>query len=176
MIKKRLIKRFINRLLHFLARFFPGSRTLRPFLHRLRGVKINGTVFIGEEVYMENEYPENIEINDQCSINVRATILTHFRLGHGKVVLEKKVRVGPHSLISSNSGKTLRIGEGSVVAAGSVVTRSIPKHTMVSGVPAKPIAKVTVPLTLTSSYEDFFKGLRPIMQSGAETNSDIVKG
>ena len=135
MMKKSFIKRFINRLLHFLARFLPGAKTLRPFIHRMRGVKINGTAFIGEDVYIENEYPENVEINDQCSINVRATILAHFRLGYGKVVLEEKVRIGPHSLIASSDGKTLTIGEGSVIAAGSVVTRSIPKYTMVSDFP-----------------------------------------
>jgi hypothetical protein len=41
---------------------------------------------------------------------------------------------------------------------------------MVSGVPAKPIAKVTVPLTLTTSYKDFKKGLKPILSRRTASN------
>ena len=47
-----------------MARFLPGSTSLRPFLHKLRGVRIQGDVFIGDDVYIENEYPECIEIHN----------------------------------------------------------------------------------------------------------------
>jgi len=57
-------RRISNRILHLMARFLPGSKSLRPFLHGLRGVKIHGTVFIGDDVYLENEYPECVEIHD----------------------------------------------------------------------------------------------------------------
>ena len=79
----------VNRVLHLVARFSPGTITLRPFLHRMRGVKISGQVFIGEEVYLENEYPECIEIHDEVVIALRVTMVAHLR-GPGKIIIQKK--------------------------------------------------------------------------------------
>lgn len=50
----------INRGLHLVAQCAPGVTSFRPFLHKLRGVKIHGTVFIGDQVYLESEYPSAV--------------------------------------------------------------------------------------------------------------------
>lgn len=166
-MKKSLFKRVVNRFLHVCARFSPGCTTLRPFLHRLRGVKIEGSVFIGDEVYIENEYPECIEIRDGAQITLRSTIIAHFR-GTGKVIIGKDVWVGPHSFIAASApGQVVTIGDGAVLAAGSVVTKDIEPYTFVGGVPARPIATVKVPMKLTTSYEDFERGLVPISEPAA---------
>jgi acetyltransferase-like isoleucine patch superfamily enzyme len=158
---KSLFRRVSNRWLHLLARFCPGADTVRPFLHKLRGVKIKGRVWIGDDVYLENEYPEAIELHDGVVIIVRTIILAHFK-GPAKVVVERNVRIGPHCTISPSPGETLIIGEGSMLAAGAVVTKSVPPFTLVGGVPAKPLARITTPLGKGMDYEAWRQGLQPI--------------
>lgn len=160
-MKKSLVKRVSNRVLHLIARFGPGGATFRPFLHRLRGVRIEGTIFIGEEVYLENEYPEFIELHDGVQLALRSTVMCHFR-DVEKVIIGKNVWIGPGAIIAASPGKPLTIGEGSLVAAGSIVIRDIPPFTFVGGAPAKPIAKITVPMTVTTPYHVFKKGLIPL--------------
>ena len=59
-------------------------------------------------------------------------------------------------------GTDVTIGRGAVIAAGSIVTRSVPSMTMVQGNPARPIARCEVPLTFGSSFRDFLFRLKPI--------------
>ncbi len=164
MKKKSLFRRVTNRVCGLLARFSPGSKTLRPFLHRARGMKIGRNVFIGDDVYLDNEYPESIEIGDGVQISIRAVIVAHTR-GPGKVIVEKDAFIGPHSVITCSAGRVLRIGEGAVVGAGSVVTRSVPARLYVAPPPALPLARVELPLPKAESIDSFRAGLRPLGKS-----------
>ncbi len=168
---KPLVRRASNRFLHLLARFSPGATTLRPFLHRLRGVTIHDGVFISDEVYIDNEYPECVEIHERVQIGIRTIILAHTR-GTGRVVLERFAYIGPNSVVLGPPGRTLTVGEGSVAAAGSVITTSVPPYTLVRGNPAIPVAKVTIPLSLTEDYEQFLTGLVPIRKTVAQVAND----
>ena len=158
---KGTLKRLSHRMLHLLARFAPGATGFRPFLHRLRGVQIGKDVFIGDEVYLDNEYPERIEIQDGVQISIRATILAHTR-GPGRVILERDAYIGPHVLLVTSEGKVLRIGEGAVVGAGCVITKDVDSHTLVMGEFGKAIAEVRLPLSRADRLEDFIKGLAPL--------------
>jgi len=149
-----------------MARFLPGAKTLRPFLHRLRGVKITGRVFIGDDVYLENDHPDAIELQDGALIGLRSTIVAHTR-GAGRVVIGKQAVIGAGTLISCSGGKTLEIGEASVVSAGSIVLNSIPPFTCCAGPKVQLVARVTVPFTLDTSHEAFLRGLRPLRRRPA---------
>jgi acetyltransferase-like isoleucine patch superfamily enzyme len=151
-----------------LARYGPGCESIRPFLHKLRGVRIHGNVFIGDEVYLENEYPECIEMHDESAINLRSTLVAHFREGQGKIILEKKVRIGACATIICAPGETLIVGEGAFVGACALVNKNVPPYTLVAGVPARPIAKITAPATQTTNYKAFKNGLVPFSRGNEE--------
>jgi len=150
-----------NRIFHLLARIGPGAISLRPFLHRLRGAQIGKNVFIGDDVYLENEYPECVEIQDGVQISIRATILAHTR-GPGKIIVERDAYIGPHVLVIAAGGKVLRIGEGAVISAGCVIAKDVPPRAFVSGEFGRPVAEARVPLAKAEKMEDFIRGLRPI--------------
>jgi len=158
---KTLARRMFNRILHLMARFLPGSTNLRPFLHRLRGVKICGKVFIGDDVYLENEHPECVEIHDGALIGLRSTIVAHTRRP-GKIVIEKQACITAGCLIVCAPGKTLTIGEGAVISAGSTVQNDVPPYTLCGAPRIKEFGKITVPFTLDVEYEEFMGGLKPM--------------
>jgi serine acetyltransferase len=154
-------RRVSNRVLHVIARFAPGCKSVRPFLHRLRGVQIGKDVFIGDDVYLENEHPSAVEIQDGVHISVRALIFAHTR-GSGRVIIEKDAFIGPNTVIATSGSKALRIGEGAVIGAGVVVTRDVPARAFIANEMPKPIATVTLPLTKAETVEAFVRGLAPI--------------
>lgn len=164
-MSKNIFRRSLGRLLHLIARIAPGSTNFRVVLHRWRGVKIGNNVFIGDDVYLENEYPERIEIHDGVQISIRATLLAHTR-GPGRIILEKNSYVGPHVVLVTSVGKTLRIGEGAVIGAGCVVTKDVQRRAFVSGDFGKMVATASVPLSTAGSMEEFIRGLKPLRPEG----------
>ena len=148
-----------------LARHAPGARTWRVWLNRWRGVHIGRQVWIGYDAILETSRPDLITIRDRATVQIRATIIAHNRELKG-VVIEEDATVGPGAIVLPN----VTIGRGSIVTAGSVVTKSVPPKTMVRGNPAQPIATVEIPLRLNVSLKEFSKGLRPLRDQSKERN------
>lgn len=149
----------------------PGSMTLRPFLHRLRGIKIGPGVFIGDEVYLENEFPECIEIHAGAQIGIRSIILAHIR-GSGRVIIEKNVWIGPQCVIAVSPDRVLRIGEGAVIGPASVITSDIPAKSFVAPDRPRHIADAAVPLAKAETYSSFLHGLRPLKAMDRKTDKE----
>ena len=159
--RKSVVRHAFNRFLHLLCRFGPGGATLRPLLHRMRGVKIGKDVWIGDEVYLDNEFPECIELEDGAMIELRSTILAHTH-GAGRVIIGKNVFIGAGCVIVTSANRTLVIGEGSVIMASSLVTGNIAPYTLYGSDSSKPLARITKPFTASASYEEFMSTLRPL--------------
>jgi UDP-3-O-[3-hydroxymyristoyl] glucosamine N-acyltransferase len=165
---KPLLQRILNRVLSKLARSLPGSTSVRPTLHRWRGVRIKGTVFIGDDVYLENEYPECVTMEDGAQIGLRTVVIAHTR-EIGRVVIGKDVFIGASCVIIAPGGGTLTIGDGAVVSAGTVILSDVPPATLMAPERAKAYARVTVPFTMHTDYEAFRRGLRPLNAGARKT-------
>ena len=163
-----------NRALQLAALYSPGGDTIRPMLHRRRGVKIGRRTWVGFDTLIEPSYPHRVEIGDRVAIGIRVLILAHFaHLGRNResasgelddrvsVRIEDDVFIGPGAIIMPN----VTIGHGAVVTSGSVVTRSVAPLTMVQGNPAQPIARCGVPLGLDTPVKEFYRQLTPIARS-----------
>lgn len=169
---KNIFRRVSNRLLHTLARRLPGATTLRPILHRWRGAKIGRNVFIAEEVYLENEYPEAVEIQDGAQVSLRVILLAHTR-GPGKLIIGKNAYIGPNVVIATTSGRTLKIGEGAVIGAGVIITTDVAPQMFVPSQPAKAVARATVPLATADRMEDFVRGLVPLKATARKVSKPL---
>jgi serine acetyltransferase len=168
-VRKGVLRRLFNRVLHTMARTLPGSMSIRPMLHRWRGVRIGRNVFIGDDVYLENEYPECIEIGDDVEIALRTVVLAHLR-GPGTITIKSQAWIGACCLISTVNQRALTIGEGAVIGAGSIVTSSVADHVFVKPEPIAPVATVSTPLAIAPSYLAFLRGLRPMRRPPVHSN------
>lgn len=73
----------------------------------------------------------------------------------GKIVVEDWAYIGSGTHIMAG----VTIGEGALVAAGSIVTKSVPANTVVGGNPAKPICTVEEYIAKNLKYNVGTKGL-----------------
>ncbi|MEO5925017.1 MAG: acyltransferase [Bryobacteraceae bacterium] len=156
-MKENFFKGIVNRVFQHLARFLPGARSVRVALHRARGVNIGKDVWIGYDVVLETSRPYMVTIEDGVTINMRVSVVAHFRETQG-VKIERDAFIGPGVIILPN----VVIGQGAVVTAGSVVTKSVAPHTMVQGNPAVPVAQCLMPLGENTTVKEFTKHLKPL--------------
>jgi heptaprenylglycerol acetyltransferase len=161
-MKENPFRGLINRILQLLTMFGPGGEGLRATLHRARGVNIGKNVWISYNVILETGFPHLITIEDSAFIGIGAIVIAHFQdhlqTPNVGVRIGKRAFIGPGVIILPD----VEIGEGAVVSAGSVVTRSVPAMTMVQGNPAVPIAKCGVPLWPDTPLKEFSSRLIPI--------------
>jgi len=169
-VRRGLLAGVRSRLFQVLALYAPGGNSVRVALHRLRGVHVGEGTWIGFDVLIEPMFPHRVSIGDRVSIGMRVLILGHAHQEgeQGRdddriwVRIEDDVFIGPGAMIMPN----VTLGAGCVVAAGSVVTRSVAPLTMVQGNPAKPVARCGIPLGFDTPVKDFYRRLTPIDGAG----------
>ena len=96
-------------------------------------VEINDDALFGPNVYVAD--------HTHAFENIKTSIRDQGLGGFGAVYIERGSWIGINAVIIAICGKEIRVGEGAVVSANSVVTRSVPAHTMVAGVPARIIKR-----------------------------------
>ncbi|OAO24847.1 MULTISPECIES: acyltransferase [Mammaliicoccus] len=121
--------------------FYPGIFIMPP-----KNMKLGSNIDFAKDVLITTK--GGIEIGDRVLIGYSSKILTSnhkipsnrkriFTSGHtnSKVIIESDVWIGSNVIILPG----VSIGEGSVIAAGSVVTKDVESYSIYAGVPAKKI-------------------------------------
>jgi acetyltransferase-like isoleucine patch superfamily enzyme len=109
----------------------------------LKGLKIGEYSYLGSGVLLD--LADQIMIKDKVTVSARSVILTHHSVGFSnhplikhypktkaKVILNTGCVLGVGSIIFPG----VSIGSQSLVAAQSVVRKSVPRETLVAGTPA----------------------------------------
>ena len=141
--------KLLGRLYRILAWLAPVYQ-FRVSLWRRTGAKIGKGVYIGNLAYLDGEYPELITIEEYVSIGPYAILLTHsggspyhhrtkiFSQKPQPILLKKGSWVASGAIILPG----VTVGEGSIIAAGAVVSKNIPDFCVAAGNPARIISKL----------------------------------
>jgi maltose O-acetyltransferase len=130
-----------------------GCRFYQP-----SGIAIGHHTVINRDVLLDGR--RRIVIGDNVSISEGVAIFTlehdpnssSFDFRGDTVLVGDRVFIGARALILPG----IKIGEGAVVAAGSVVTHDVEPYQIVAGVPARIIASRERELTYVLDYRKFF--------------------
>jgi acetyltransferase-like isoleucine patch superfamily enzyme len=98
-------------------------------------IRGQGGVTIGDRVYT-SPFTQIIAVNHVFDDPARPFV--EQGITAEGIVVEDDVWLGANVVVTDG----VRIGKGAVVAAGAVVTRDVPPHTVVAGVPARAIKEI----------------------------------
>lgn len=122
---------------------------ISEYFHRWRGVDMGRDVFIDRHARIDAAYPEKVHIGDEVRITAGACVMAHIKAGEylrehyypsvvRDIYIEKYAFIGLNAVIMPG----VTIGEGAIVVSNSVVIQDVKPYTIVSGNPAKVIARL----------------------------------
>ena len=123
------------------ARYMPFLAVKNALYRRGLGMNVGETTAFALMVMVDLMFPEQITVGDNSIIGYNTTLLTHeylikeYRIG--------AIRIGNNVMIGANCTilPGVSIGDGAVVAAGTVVTKDVATNTFVAGNPMQIVVK-----------------------------------
>ncbi|WP_135534444.1 acyltransferase [Halostella pelagica] len=135
---KPFLRVALNYVVIWICRVSPSLR-LKNWLLRRIGVTVGEGVSWGLESTPDVFWPELITVRDHAIVGYDVTVLCHEFLQDeyrtGEVVVGERAMIGAGAILLPG----VRVGEGSSVAANSLVTEDVPPGETVAGVPARPM-------------------------------------
>jgi|SRR5579863_3148609 len=105
------------------------------YLHRFVGMDIHLDTQISLKAHLDRTNPRGIHIDQGTLVAFGAVILAHdmSRALATDTYIGRNCFIGAHSIILPG----IRIGDGCIIAAGSVVTKDVESNSIVAGNPAR---------------------------------------
>lgn len=151
--KMAYMRAIIKKVLKLLVKQMPMYQ-LRSAMLRWCGYRVGKDVYVGEDLIIIDEPSDwgMVSIGDRVAISPRVTLVVSSRpnfsriaryvpVKHGPIAIESDVWLGTGVVVLPG----IKIGEGAVVGANSVVTKDVNPYTIVGGSPARLIREVSVP-------------------------------
>lgn len=121
------------------ARYCPSLPVKNWIYRHVLGMRVGRHTAFALMVMVDVFFPEKITVGDNSIIGYNTTILTHeYLIGEyrlGRVHIGSSVMIGANTTILPG----ITIGDGAVVAAGSVVHKDVPPGAFVGGNPIQEI-------------------------------------
>ena len=138
-----------NKILRWLGANHPDNKTRKTFF-KLTNVKIGKDTVINQNFIISDDYKSLLEIGNRVAISPNVTIICSSSPNNSKlskeqelynrsiittqkVIIEDDVWIGANTVILPG----VRVGEKSIIGAGSIVTKTIEPFSVVYGNPAK---------------------------------------
>jgi acetyltransferase-like isoleucine patch superfamily enzyme len=107
----------------------------RLYLTRIWGMDLDPTCQFSLTTRFDKTFPRGIHVGAETYLAFEAAILSHemIRALYAHTRIGRRCFIGARSMIMPG----IVVGDGSIVAAGSVVTKDVPARSIVAGNPAK---------------------------------------
>jgi len=144
-----------KKILKLISKSLPGS-DLRIRLLKMCQYQIGENTYIGEDLIIIDDLGNAsacpLVIGKRVAISPRVTLVMHSAPNEsrtrpfineqkGFITIHDDAWIGTGAVILPN----IEIGEGAIVGANAVVTQNVPPYTVVAGIPARIVKKVSVP-------------------------------